>query len=122
IVGMPEDQHFGLRITFFGEAFLNFGWAGVILLGTLLGSLYAVLLRQIHLATEPGTPSCLYRNITLLILLQCLLPLSNTSDGFIFWAQVGLLFLMWITIVYPLRRLISKNPPTYENEPRTSGA
>ncbi len=127
IVGIPEEEHFGLRITFFGEAFLNFGWAGVIVLGTLIGALYAVILRQIHLVAQPGTQSCLYRSITLLILLQCLLPLGNTSDGFILWAQVGLLFLMWLVVVYPLRRRLStltpsQSFPAHENEPRTSGA
>ena len=30
MVGMDPATHFGLRITFFGEAFLNFGWAGVL--------------------------------------------------------------------------------------------
>ena len=127
IVGMPEEQHFGLRVTFFGEAFLNFGWAGVILLGTLIGSLYAVLLRQAHLIAQPDTPSCLYRNITLLILLQCLLPLSNSSDGFIFWAQVGLLFLMWLTVVFPLRwsmarPVVSKQNSAHPHEPSPTGA
>jgi hypothetical protein len=133
IVGMPEEKHFGLRMTFFGEAFLNFGWTGIVLLGTLLGSLYAVVLRQIHLATQPDPAtqidpeSCLYRNMTFLILLQCLLPLSNTSDGFILWTQLGMLFLMWLTVACPLRRsmarvALSKNPPAYRNEPRSSGA
>lgn len=132
IVGMPEEEHFGLRMTFFGEAFLNFGWTGIFLLGTLLGALYAVVLRQIHLATQPDLAtqidpeSCLYRNMTFLILLQCLLPLSNTSDGFIFWSQLGMLFLMWLTVSYPLRRsaaraALLRNFTAYENEPRSSG-
>ena len=30
IVGMDDQSHFGLRVTFFGEAFLNFGWVGVV--------------------------------------------------------------------------------------------
>lgn len=119
IVGIPEEEHFGLRMTFFAEAFLNFGWAGVALLGALIGSLYAVVLRQIHLATKPGAHSCLFRNITLLIVLQCLLPLSNTSDAFIFWTQLALLFLIWWTVVRPLRK---KNIPIHENESRSPGA
>ena len=127
IVGMPEEEHFGLRMTFFAEAFLNFGWAGVFIVGTLLGSLYAIVLRQIHLVAQSGGGSCLYRNMTFLILLQCLPPLSNTSDGFMFWSQLGLLFLMWLVVAYPLhwpktRAALSKNSPSYPNESRTTGA
>ena len=127
IVGMPEEEHFGLRMTFFAEAFLNFGWAGVFVVGTLLGSLYAIVLRQIHLVAQSGGGSCLYRNMTFLILLQCLPPLSNTSDGFMFWSQLGLLFLMWLVVAYPLhwpktKAAFSKNSPSYPNEPRTTGA
>jgi len=121
IVGMPDEEHFGLRITFFGEAFLNFGWAGVIALGTLLGAVYAVILRQVHLATEPGTPSCLYRNISLLILLQCLPPLSNTSDASLFWAMLAMLLLMHLTVVAPLRRRLSSvSLDSHAHEPAPS--
>ena len=114
IVGLPEDAHFGLRITFFGEAFLNFGWAGVVLLGTCLGAAYGVVLRQIHLAAAEAASPCLCRNLVLLILLQCGLPLTNTSDAFIFWALLGLLAMIWFVVIRPTRtthdRLSEKSP------------
>jgi len=104
IVGLPEDAHFGLRVSFFGEAFLNFGWAGVVVLGTLLGCAFGVVLRQVHLAAREPQP-CLCRNVTLLILLQCGFPLTNTSDAFILWALGGLLVLIWFFVVRPARRV-----------------
>ena len=104
IVGLPEDEHFGLRITFFGEAFLNFGWAGVVLLGTMLGGAYGIVLRQLHLAANGQRESSICRNLTLLILLQCGLPLTNTSDAFILWVLLGVLGCVWLFVVRPATR------------------
>jgi hypothetical protein len=104
IVGLPEEEHFGLRITFFGEAFLNFGWAGVIMLGTMLGAAFGIVLRQIHLAASQPGETCLWRNVTLLMLLECGFPLSNTSDAFIFWVLVVVLTLIWFFVIVPARR------------------
>jgi hypothetical protein len=103
IVGLPEDAHFGLRITFFGEAFLNFGWAGVVMLGTMLGAAFGLVLRQVHLAAR-ADPPCLSRNLSLLILLQCGFTLTNTSDAFILWVLLAVLGLIWLFVIAPARR------------------
>ncbi|HEY8964814.1 MAG TPA: O-antigen polymerase, partial [Candidatus Methylacidiphilales bacterium] len=53
IVGWSEadiEKHFGLRISFFGESFLNFGAAGVVTLAVVLGMFFGAALRLIHLA------------------------------------------------------------------------
>ena len=110
IVGLPDDAHFGLRITFFGESFLNFGWAGVIMLGTMLGAAYGIVLRQVHLAASGSGPPCLCRNVVLLITLQCGFPLFNTSDAFIFWALLGVLALIGLFVILPASREPSSAP------------
>ncbi len=74
IVGWSDENHFGLRVSFFGESFLNFGMAGVVLLGIVLGSLFGVGLRFIHLAARSPVP-CLWRNLCLVLFLQMLMPL-----------------------------------------------
>ncbi len=104
IVGLPDDAHFGLRITFFGESFLNFGWAGVVLLGVILGAGYGIVLRQVHLAAQQVNQPCLTRNLILLITLQCGFPLSNTSDAFIFWVLLAVLALIALFVIMPARR------------------
>ncbi|MDE1171215.1 MAG: hypothetical protein PW734_08430 [Verrucomicrobium sp.] len=100
IVHWSEETHFGLRITFFGESFLNFGMAGVIGLGLGLGALFGLALRRVHLAAA-APQSCLYRNLTLLVALQILVPLSNTSDAFYFWGLASLLLVIWAAVVLP---------------------
>lgn len=97
IVGWDPDKHFGLRITFFGEAFLNFGLAGVLTLGTVLGILLGTLLRAVHQAAEKRPP-CLHYNLKLVVLMQMCMPLANTSDAFTFWAMAGFLLLQWASV------------------------
>lgn len=97
IVGWDPDQHFGLRITFFGEAFLNFGVAGVVVLGALMGSLFGLLLRTLHLIAAKRPP-CLHYSLKTVVLMQMCMPLANTSDAFTFWAMAGFLFLQWIAV------------------------
>jgi len=97
IVGWDDQNHFGLRVTFFGEAFLNFGLAGVITLGTVMGLLFGTLLRAVHQASRKK-PACLHYNLKLVILIQMCMPLANTSDAFTFWAMCGFLALQWITV------------------------
>lgn len=89
IVGWGEEDHFGVRITYFGESFLNFGWAGVVGLAIVMGTLYGTLLRALHLAAQSPEP-CLFRNIQIVALMQMCHPLTNTSDAFTFWAMLFL--------------------------------
>lgn len=102
MVGWDPEHHFGLRITFFGESFLNFGWAGVVGLGVLLGSAFGLLLRCLHLAGTSGQP-CLARNVKIVMLIQMLLPLSNTSDAFTTWAMLGMFALILFFVDLPSR-------------------
>ena len=97
IVGWDPESHFGLRITFFGESFLNFGLAGVITLGIVLGILFGTLLRAVHQAAKKRPP-CLHYNLKLVILMQMCMPLANTSDAFSFWALCGFLLLQWLSV------------------------
>jgi hypothetical protein len=97
IVGWNPDQHFGLRITFFGESFLNFGPAGVVTLGLILGAVFGVLLRAVHLASGKRPP-CLHYNLKIVILMQMGLPLANTSDAFTFWAMGAFLVVQWLCV------------------------
>jgi len=94
IVGWDPDEHFGLRITFFGEAFLNFGPAGVVGLALILGCLFGTLLRTLHLAAAKRPP-CLHCSLRIMMLMQMCLPLTNTSDAFTFWAIFAFLVIEW---------------------------
>ncbi len=102
IVGWDPEKHFGLRITFFGEAFLNFGWLGVIGLGVIMGCLFGVLLRRLHLASRKR-PCCLTKNFETVLFMQMALPLANTSDAFTTWSMLALLAGVWIWVELPLR-------------------
>jgi len=99
IVGWGDEEHFGVRITYFGESFLNFGWAGVAGLAILMGTLYGVLLRALHLARD-AQPASLFRNIQIVVLMQMCHPLTNTSDAFTFWAMLFLFIGMslWVKV------------------------
>ena len=97
IVGWDDQNHFGLRITFFGEAFLNFGLAGIFALGTVLGILFGTLLRAVHQAAKKR-PACLHYNLKLVVLMQMCMPLANTSDAFTFWGMCGFLALQWLAV------------------------
>ena len=101
IVGWDANNHFGLRVTFFGEAFLNFGLAGVIALGCVLGMLFGTLLRAVHQAAKKRPP-CLHYNLKLVVLMQMCMPLANTSDAFTFWAMCGFLALQWLAVDFTL--------------------
>jgi oligosaccharide repeat unit polymerase len=106
IVGWDDSKHFGLRITFFGEAFLNFGLAGILALGTVLGLLFGTLLRAVHQAAKKR-PACLHYNLKLVVLMQMCMPLANTSDAFTFWGMCGFLALQWLAVdltLYPMFR------------------
>ena len=104
IVGWKETMHPGLRVTFFGESFLNFGLAGVLTLGAVLGILFGSLLRIFH-QTVIKRPPCLHYNMKLLILMEMSLHLSNTSNAFSFWALGGLLALQWLAVDFPVSNL-----------------
>ena len=94
IVGWDPEEHFGLRITFFGEAFINFGPAGVVGLALILGCLFGTLLRTLHLVAAKRPP-CLHSSLRVVMLMQMCLPLTNTSDAFTFWAILAFLLLEW---------------------------
>ncbi len=97
IVGWDPDQHFGLRITFFGEAFLNFGPAGVIGLGVVLGCLFGSLLCTWHLIAAKRPP-CLHSSLRAVMLMQMCEPLANTSDAFTFWSILAFAVLQWVFV------------------------
>ena len=97
LVGWDDSTHPGLRISFFGESFLNFGLAGVITLGTVLGILFGSLLWVFHQASAARPPS-LNRNLRILILMEMTLHLSNTSNAFSFWALGAILLIQWILV------------------------
>ena len=91
IVGWGDYQHFGLRISCFGESFLNFGFAGVVGLAVILGVLLGSLSHCLNLLSKASQPPCLARNLTVVMLIQMLLVWTNTSDAFMFWALLALL-------------------------------
>ena len=102
IVNWPVDGHFGLRISFFAESFLNFGLAGVVGLGVLIGCLGGYLLKKLHLSVAEPAP-CLTRNLRILLSMQLVLVLSESSQGFVFYSILMLLFAMWLFVLCPLR-------------------
>ena len=110
IVGMDPETHFGLRITFFGEAFLNFGWPGVAGLALVMGTVWATLLRHFHLVVEED-PRCLTRNLRLVVLMQMCNPLTNTSDAFTFWTLLIFLVMMWLAVVRQARGAALQEAP-----------
>lgn len=103
IVGWDPEEHFGLRITFFGESFLNFGPAGVVALALVMGCLFGCLLRTLHLVAAKRPP-CLHYSLKVVILMQMCLPLSNTSDAFTFWSMGAFLVLQWLAVDLPMLR------------------
>lgn len=109
IVGWDDQNHFGLRITFFGESFLNFGLAGVLTLGTVLGMLFGTLLRAVHQVSKKRPP-CLHYNLKLVVLMQMCMPLANTSDAFTLWAMCGFLALQWFAVDLTLSAPASQIP------------
>lgn len=102
IVGWDPEKHFGIRITFFGESYLNFGWAGVIGLGAIMGCLFGTLLRQLHMLGHKRPP-CLVKNLKTVMLMQMCLPFSNTSDAFTFWSMVAMLTGIWLWVEVPVK-------------------
>jgi oligosaccharide repeat unit polymerase len=100
IVGWPTEEHFGLRLGFFDEAFLNFGLAGVVGLAVILGSWFGLALRWLHLSAAAAP--CLTRNLRITLLIQVGITLCNSSQGFVFYSLFALLALMWIGIDLPL--------------------
>jgi hypothetical protein len=86
IVGFPES-HFGLRVGFFAEAFLNFGFGGVIGLALVIGIMCGGLLKRLHLSSSEGRSS-LRQNLELTILFEIVLLLSNTSEAYSMWTLI----------------------------------
>lgn len=114
IVGWDPEEHFGLRITFFGESFLNFGPAGVVALAIVMGCLFGTLLRCLHLAAAKRPP-CLHYSLKIVILMQMCLPLANTSDAFTFWSMLAFLVMQWLAVDLPI--LFRKNPNRLPRHP-----
>ena len=86
MVGWGGYKHFGLRLSCFGESFLNFGYAGVAGLAVILGIGLGALSRCLHLLSRPGQPVCLARNLGIVMLVQMLLIWTNSADAYGFWA------------------------------------
>lgn len=103
IIGWEDKEHFGLRLTFFAEAFLNFGLAGVGVLATLMGVIFGRLLFRIHHTPAPDGAN-LTIHLGLVAALQMAMPLANTSDAFIAWSMAGFMFAMWFFILRPAQR------------------
>ncbi|HEY5792523.1 MAG TPA: O-antigen polymerase, partial [Chthoniobacterales bacterium] len=118
MVGWNPDEHFGLRITFFGESFLNFGPAGVVGLAVIMGCLFGGLLRTLHLISAKRPP-CLYCGLKVVVMMQMCLPLANTSDAFTFWSMGAFLVLQWLAVGLPprLRRLNASDPSVSAHAP-----
>ena len=56
IVNWPTEEHFGLRVSFFEESFLNFGLAGVVGLAVILGTCFSYLLRRSFICRQLPHP------------------------------------------------------------------
>jgi len=97
IVGWENTSHFGLRVTTFGEAFLNFGLAGAIMLGSILGIIFGTLLRALHQAAEKRPP-CLHYNMKLIILMMMCTCLADTGAFFSTWVDLALLIILWLGV------------------------
>jgi len=100
IVGWGDYQHFGLRLSCFGESFLNFGFAGVAGLATILGIMLGTLLRYLHLLGQARPPACLARNVCVVMLMQMLLVWTNSSDAFMFWVLLALLIVIKVAVFH----------------------
>lgn len=113
IVGWGDYEHFGLRLSCFGESFLNFGYTGVVAMGIIMGIMLGTLLRYLHLLSNPGQPPCLARNLTIVMLTQMVLIWTNTSDAFMFWSLLALLFIMRLIVFHrPWRETAPNNRRT----------
>jgi oligosaccharide repeat unit polymerase len=91
IVGWGEEEHSGLRLSTFGESFLNFGYVGVVGMATILGILLGSLLRYVHLLGRADDSPYLFRNLSAAMLMQMLLVWTNSSDAYACWALLVLL-------------------------------
>lgn len=100
IVGWGEYKHFGLRVSCFGESFLNFGFAGVAGLAMILGIIFGTLLRYLHLLSNASQPVCLSRNMCVVMLMQMLIVWTSTGDAYIFWALLVSLVFIRIIVLY----------------------
>jgi len=100
IVGWGDEKHFGLRLSCFGESFLNFGFAGVVGLAIILGINLGVLLRYLHLLGDLPGPPCLTRNLSVVMVTQMVLIWTNSSDAYGFWALLVLLIVFRLPMIY----------------------
>lgn len=100
IVGWGGVKHFGLRLTCFGESFLNFGFAGVVGMGMILGITIGALLQYQHLLSRPGQPACLSRNLSVVMLMQMLIIWTCSGDAYQFWALLALFGFIRIFVFY----------------------
>jgi len=103
IVGWENTNHYGLRVTTFGESFLNFGLAGVIMLGSILGIIFGTLLRALHQASKKRPP-CLHYNLKLILLTMMCTCLADTGGFFSTWVDLALLIILWLGVDCSLRK------------------
>lgn len=100
IAGLFGGFHGGLRITIFGEPFLNFGYVGVVLIGFLFGYLLQYLNRRIMFFIEKGDYIVAY---SVMLLFTIVFGLINTS-GF-FTIYIIFIPIVFIRIFYRLNGL-----------------
>ena len=110
IVGWEEyDQHYGLRLSCFGESFLNFGFAGVVGMGLIFGIMLGTLSRYLALLSNSQDPPCLARNLSALVLTEMLLVWGNSSDVFMFWALLALLLILKLVVFRDRRKPVFRD-------------
>lgn len=109
IVGWGDVQHFGLRLSCFGESFLNFGFVGVAGLAIILGILLGTLLRYQRLLSRASPSACLSRNLIIVMMMQMLLIWTNTSDAFMFWALLVWLIVINLAVFYGRRGTLAND-------------
>jgi len=101
IVGIPVDApHGGLRITGYGQAWLNFGLPGVVVFGVLLGWLVSVLEAVLAIASELS-PIHFYGATAMALTPVLYLYLSGTAA---IWDQVIMpVLFIWVLFRSPGR-------------------
>lgn len=97
IVGLPTDSHFGIRASTFGEWYVNFGWAGAIFLGLILGIGYALLQQKFwqYFSTVKGKNWKVYSLMVLYFIPNIVESFIATSGNYNILIQLLLLIFVY---------------------------